>query len=141
MRTIKFRGKRVDNGEWVYGDLYQEKHPYKNEIKEVMIVEYRPDLRLVSGAPSNNHWWREVDPLTIGQFTGLTDKNGKEIYEGDVYTDKTKRKYLIVFRNGSFLKDNGHSRFEINESEIRAWGGEIIGNIHDNPELLTTREE
>jgi len=73
MRQIKFRGKRKDNGEWVFGYFYKE-----NE--ETFIIEYRPDLTLLSGAPDNNMWWREVDPETVGDFIDPLDKDDKEIY-------------------------------------------------------------
>ncbi|WP_290083926.1 YopX family protein, partial [Paramuribaculum intestinale] len=70
-RTIKFRGKRLDNGEWVYGDL-----EYNRAKNIARIHTYDED-----GEYLIQH---SVDPATVGQFTGLLNKNGKEIYEGDI---------------------------------------------------------
>ena len=139
-REIKFRGKRKDNNEWIYGDLYQEKKPYTktNEIKEVMIVEYRPDLCLVSGAPNYNHWWREIIPETIGQFTGLKDKKGADIYEGDIIKDNND--IIIVLWNDKYAGFTLHCEnwaclaFFYEYLDVK--NVEVIGNIHDNPELL-----
>ncbi len=121
MRTIKFRALRDDMSDcnFVYGNLIY------NEVGEPCIFNYE----------NYNH----ITCLkgTEGQFIGLHDKNGKEIFEGDVYTDKTGRKFLITFNNGAFMKFNGNSYFCISESEIKIWNGEIIGNIHENSELLT----
>ncbi len=85
MRTIKFRGKG-DNNEWVYGDLIQE---HLGDGGDVMVM-------YILG----NYWYDamsemvEVQPGTVGQFTGLSDSKGKDIYEGDILTGN----YLVVLR-------------------------------------------
>ena len=130
MRETKFRGKRLDNGEWIEGDL----------------------LRM------NGHWFifldpapegidkYAVDPATVGEFTGLKDKNGKEIYEGEVIRsplseDKT-RPHRIFYHTGNAafmgaLVDRKELCYlRLDQDWIYKFGKEVIGNIHDNPELI-----
>lgn len=129
MRKILFRGKSVNTGEWIesmtisYGTIKRK--------RDNIFMEVEPNK------------WKGVDPKTVGQFTGLTDKNGKEIFEGDII--KTHNQYGdefidIVIWNESTLQ------FEIEETKQTIWSElnlykyrdcEIIGNIYDNPELLT----
>ena len=140
MREIKFRGKRIYNGEWVEGSLCQGENRifivYDNDFTVSTIYG---ETNLISDR------FFEVDPATVGQYTGLTDKNGKEIYEGDIVTTDIKRPYLIVeFRDGSFMfncNDGGKDYYDImmpimKEPQSTYKYGEIIGNIYENPELI-----
>lgn len=121
MREILFRGKRVDNGEWVYGN-------YHNHSIEKSISFYK----VFVGTPMTMY---AVIPESIGQYTGLKDKNGKRIFEGDVIKDD-KHLYLIEWYAGDF--DAGFLPFICSENcrAVRSCNCEIIGDIHDNPELL-----
>ena len=124
MREIKFRGKRLDNGEWLYGSLVILNGRY-------FIFD-----------DANRH---EVDPTTVGEFTGLKDKNGKEIYEGDVIRsplseDKT-RPHRIFYHTGNaafmgaLIDRKELCYLRLDQDWIYKFGKEVIDNIHDNPEL------
>ena len=126
MRVIKFRGKKSSNGDWVYGSLVSSK-----DIEPA--IYFQTDNGSVKGMDSVN-----VNQETIGQFTSLYDKNGKEIYEGDILKVQGMRDRLeIRFVRGVFaFLWNGDLDDEapIN-SPTQEWA-EVIGNIHDNPKLL-----
>lgn len=132
MREILFRGKRVDNGEWVYGDLSQIQC-------RVYISQFVLDDTFQDGA-ENKHLYKHiwVLPETVGQFTGLKDKNGNKIFEGDIirWTTSTYYPIMIVdFINGVFcIKNKGnHIRSPLYHFCPLV---EVIGNVIDNPELL-----
>ena len=146
MRNIEFRGKKIDTGKWVYG-FYLEQDAYnlgsKNTKRDLLgesmslIVE---DSRRPSATPVNRE--------TIGQYTGLKDKNGKEIFEGDIikFDYRHEENFEIVFEDSAFWtrsKYNEHvSLHEVIEICKRPnnWRIEVIGNIYDNPELLEEGE-
>lgn len=136
IREILFRGKRLDNEEWAEGGYYGcEKRAW---IVEVRPTEYGRSIIK-----------REVGPSTVGQFTGLTDKNGKRIFEGDILRTHSGLLGKITF--GSFDDDEefypGYGWYwdgEDNRGEPYhlalngEWNGhQIVGNAHDNPELLS----
>lgn len=137
MREILFRGKRSVNGEWVEG--YYAAEPYtKNTYNCGYILENEKDLF------AKKTWL--VDSRTVGQYTGLTDKNGRKIFEGDCF--KTYCAGLPVYKHivGYYPE---HFAFmarciEMNTvhylSDYRPSAIEVIGNIHDNPELLEVTE-
>ena len=120
MREILFRGKRIDNGEWVEG-FYNRTWLTNGEV----ITEIREFER-----PHHMQDFIEVDPSTVGQYTGLTDKNGKRIFEGDV---------VDAVRSGDetwrcVVSDIRKIPAEMCGSNVKSM--DIVGNIHDNPELL-----
>ena len=157
MREILFRGKRIDTGEWVYGFLYETEKTssYNAESyileKERLTINYKCVEGITTHIP-----FVQVTPDTVGQYTGLTDKNGKKIFEGDIYTWKDDcgdyHACTICFgeyfdgyadrratmANGFYVKTLQGETYNFagfGYSEI-----EISGNIHDNPELLDNSE-
>ena len=129
MREILFRGKRLDNGDWVYG-YYVHIGPVSCQ-RAYIIPEYASSLYV-----------NEVDPSTVGQYTGLKDKNGKRIFDGDiakVLQGKDKDIAYVGFENGAFMlyprTGNIYER-TLWSYWYNDWDVEVIGNITDNPELL-----
>ena len=132
MREIIFRGKRTDNGEWVYGWPFADtadcslkkagKCVCPHDGSEYFIVEWVDDY--------HEYEERQVIPNTVCQYTGLKDKHGKRIFEGDILSLRTGRTYVVKFEDGAFiLEDSAIPMRFANKFEV-------IGNIHDNPELI-----
>lgn len=144
MRPIKFRAKRIDTGTWVYG------HYFKTPLTQENI-----------DTPPENGWFfltgqprhcieqdfvaYEIDPKTLGEFTGLHDKNGKEIWEGDIaniswtnpyteelrYTERGEMRWLEKEAQFAFFVKDSLLHEDMTNLEI-----EVLGNIYENPELL-----
>jgi uncharacterized phage protein (TIGR01671 family) len=151
MREILFRGKTKDNGEWVEG-FYSKAKDYLSE-KEIHVI-FPLDLTLYPHSEFSSY--EEIIPETIGQYTGLTDKNGKKIFEGDVIKYKEVHKFddvddipslepenieekigVIKYENGKFAPI---PELHYCDDYWYAYGYinfEVVGNIHDNPELLS----
>ena len=133
MRENLFRGKR-HNGDWVFGNLFI---PDKKEAPTEICIGTNV-IRITY----------DVIPETVGQYTGLTDKNGKKIFEGDIVKDSSGKVGIVTFGNGTF--DSGsycyygwHIKDKdglIDHNELYLYDEyewyEVVGNIHDNPELL-----
>ena len=131
MREILFRGKRLDNGEWVYGYyVYVPNHWHRQEH---LIQPVAGNGRLATLC--------KVDPKTVGQFTGKFDKTGKRIFEGDIC-----RVYNLIYKvefNYSLWEFVILSEKVYCNPAFDSYCGdrcEIIGNISDNPELLEGRK-
>lgn len=138
MREILFRGKRLDNGEWVEGASFNTRNEAFYICPAVSDITYGDN-----GKRRRIGCWYSVDLFTVGQYTGLTDKNGKRIFEGDIIETRYVSScpdYVIVevvkwFRNGWVSQGVDCMPYSLREDGILPYA-EIIGNIHDNPILL-----
>lgn len=127
-RDILFRGMAKKNGEWVYGDLCHSRSG-------------KPFIRYWHGAPGKEVYRaEEVERNSVGQFSGMVDKNERKIYEGDIVLKRTyngKKEFPVTFSGGMFHCGFGGGsstpthRYTLEDKQI-----EVVGNIFDNPELL-----
>ena len=134
MREILFRGKWTDNGEWIYGDLMQN-------VDCIKIREQEKDVKHIAKS-------FEIDLETVGQYTDLTDKNGKRIFEGDIVAqnwydydeprDDSFGKVVFCQYDCSFsvMDVNKDGFMPLGRCGSYHWEVEVIGNVHDNPDLL-----
>ena len=130
IREVIFRGKRTDNGEWIEGSL--------------LGIDWCDKPSTYSIAPNTPvSVFYSVIPEKVGQYTGLTDKNGKRIFEGDIVHCVSKldsADMVIIFECGQFrmiLAEKYHEyQTNVGYYDINCFAKEVIGNIHDNPELL-----
>ena len=130
MREILFRGKRLSDGAWVEGDLSHCIVPGKTNI-----------CKIEDNFSTTVH---EVDPETVCQYTGLTDRKGRKIFENDICGRKEEFPEIVTYYDGDWTLDysyvsgkgNGYNYCNLGFYVRNRGGVEIIGNIFDNPELL-----
>ena len=135
IREVIFRGKRTDNGKWECGDLLSPNE--FNAIPHIVYIDYLNEYGDIGEIST------PVIPETVGQFTGLVDKNGKRIFEGDIVHCVSKldsADMVVIFECGQFrmvISEKDHE-YQTNTGyyDINCFEKEVIGNIHDNPELL-----
>lgn len=142
MRTIKFRGKRTDTGEWAYGSLIKLDIGYVITINET--TESDDSLDENNSIVFSANEIAGVNPNSVGQFTGLLDRNGKEIYEGDILqldyiTTTGKHRIGLSFevkwctQEGCWVGWDGFVEKTFQQTRKMFV---VKGNIYDNPELI-----
>lgn len=139
-REILFRGKGINNGNWMYGYYLK----YTDIVGEVTAICPLPEERKYC------HCY--IDPATVGQFTGLCDKDGKKIFEGDILYKEGHWTFYVGYEMGAFRAIPLEPVQKLNwphctlEEFLRVGMGDckgfkVVGNIHDNPELLKEEAE
>lgn len=132
MRDINFRGKRTDNGEWVYG--YVCRYGWTGEENTYIVPDYASALYSI-----------EVNPDTVGQYTGFKDKNGTKIFEGDIIyavSNFDAANMVVVYDPAEFrlvlCEDYKTYKPGLGFKCLcyERWNMQVVGNIYDNPELL-----
>lgn len=139
MREILFRGKRTDNREWVEGFLFRYNGAFCIQLEEIGCDDYGLYPRC----------YAEVIPESISEFISLTDKNGKNIFEGDIlsyeYGDWKNQGFVYYYDRGAkfgIKQNDGYGNLSLlHDTQVKAWNVTVIGNIHDNPELLKGENE
>ena len=141
MREILFRGKRLQGGNWVEGYFFKSDiNKRERESKKATLI-FTPDCDTFIMVPECHNSFMVVSD-TVGQYTGLRDKNGKRIFEGDiakVLQGKDKDIAYVGFENGAFMlypKTGNIYERTLWEYWYNDWDVEVVGNITDNPELL-----
>lgn len=137
MRTIKFRGRHLC-GQWYYGNLIVRE-------TDSPVTETPHAYKCVMVGEVEDGSEEEVEEETVGQWTGLLDKNNKEIYEGDIVKTKGGWGGIVLWNSRGYFYIKDGSYYEDEEPDLSPIGSllccerkqlEIIGNIHDNPELM-----
>ena len=138
-REILFRGKRTDNGKWVEGWVTSQ---FKKHTEGELLTRIQSNVFGVG-----EHL---VDTETVGEYTGLTDKNGKKIFEGDIiickkeicgnFIDSCVEIGFVEMKHGAFGLHRKQGYYRPFKDWLEDYEYEMIGNIHDNPELLEVSE-
>lgn len=150
-RQIKFRAKRLKDGKWIFGNLADYSMNVFNTTIEKKIIF----VNILNFATDNFGFVVDdhaVDPDTIGQFTGLCDKDGREIYEGDIITVKGRYPRVVLWDKmmwalmpTEYYHDEVFWVMNLQHPGVDWWEEfadefEIISNIHDNPELISDKQ-
>lgn len=134
MRDILFRGKRLDKGEWVEGFFAEKKDPLlESDVRNAFILaQARGDFFVT---------WFPVDPSTVGQFTGLNDKNGEQIFEGDILTvDGEDGFFVLEFQEDTTRFVMSGDCMVVDFDNFWSYEVEVAGNRVDSSELLEVNE-
>ena len=143
MREILFRGKKIYGGNWVYGSLIH-RGKYCCILQSEKDIHPMDDPYLDSDLGTIDGYATPVDPVTVGQFTGILDKDSKLIFEGDIlenhFFDIDNGHGVVVYNDGAFEVSNPIKTVTFHEN---LWGKDVavIGNTFDHPELIGGGEE
>lgn len=131
MRDILFRGKRMDNGEWIFGYYFQNKNPLSEDGL--------PVKHCISDIPP---FGAKVYPETVGQYTGLEDKNGRKIFDGDILElDGEDGFFKLEYKDDTAMFVMIGDYFMVDFDNFWNREVEVIGNIYDHPELMGGDED
>lgn len=147
MRDIEFRAKDIDNGKWVYG-YYVKRQEYTPSPIDCTSEDWDKSLKYFIFSDGFADWnmktpWykTDIDPKTLGQYAEFIDKNNKKVYEGDIVKSVSEEdgEKILVVKHYAYQEASGFSLFDKDDDDDYYYDTiEIIGNIHDNTELIVS---